>query len=56
MTFGVSDYYYKWTRTKAKQHEALGNQLIIDPIHYPGTYRLVGETTKRDRFGMDHNY
>jgi hypothetical protein len=52
----AGEYYYKWTRTKAKQHEALGNQLIIDPIHYPGTYRLVGETTKRDRFGMDHNY
>lgn len=52
----AGEYYYKWTRTKAKQHEALGSQLIIDPIHYPGTYRLVGETTKRDRFGMDHNY
>ena len=48
--------YYKWTRQKAKQHEALGRQIIIDPQHYPGTYRLVGETSKRDRYGNDHRY
>lgn len=50
------EHYYKWSRQKAKEHQALGRQIIIDPIHYPGVYRLVGETYKRDRFGQDQKY
>ena len=50
------DKYLKWTREKAKENCSLGKQLIIDPIHYPGTYRLVGETMIRDRFGEDQHY
>lgn len=48
--------YYKWVREKAKENCSLGNQLIIDPVHYPGCYRLVGETVIRDRFGEDQPY
>lgn len=48
--------YLKWTRTKAKEHRSLGKQLIIDSSHYPGTYRLVGETYIKDRFGKNQNY
>lgn len=50
------DKYLKWTRERAKENCSLGKQLIIDPIHYPGTYRLVGETMIRDRFGEDQHY
>ena len=48
--------YLKWIREKAKENTSLGKQLIIDPIHYPGCYRLVGETTIRDRLGIDQPY
>lgn len=48
--------YLKWTRERAKENSSLGKQLIIDPIHYPGTYRLVGETYIRDRYGEDQRY
>lgn len=48
--------YYKWTRQRAEEHDALGRQIIIDPIHFPGTYRLVGETSRRDRYGNDQRY
>lgn len=50
------DKYLKWTRERAKENCSLGKQLIIDPIHYPGTYRLVGETFIRDRYGEDQRY
>lgn len=50
------DKYLKWTRERAKENCSLGKQLIVDPIHYPGTYRLVGETMIRDRFGEDQHY
>lgn len=48
--------YYKWARQKAKENGSFGKQLIIDPKHYPGTYRLVGETYTRDRLGRDRHY
>lgn len=48
--------YLKWTRERAKENCSLGKQLIIDPAHYPGTYRLVGETYIRDRYGEDQRY
>ena len=50
------DKYLKWTRERAKKNCSLGKQLIIDPVHYPGVYRLVGETYIRDRFGEDQPY
>lgn len=49
-------FYYKWSRSKAKENSSLGKQIIIDAKHYPGTYRLVGETYKRNRYGEDEHY
>lgn len=48
--------YYKWTRSKAKENQSLGKQIIIDAQHYPGMYRLVGETMIRNRYGEDEQY
>ena len=47
--FKCGEVYYKWTRTKAKRCESLGERLIIDAQHFPGVYRFVGETYIRDR-------
>lgn len=55
--FKQYDIYYKWTRTKAYEHTSLGNQIVIDATHFPGTYRLVGETYSRNRkTGKDQRY
>lgn len=50
------EVYLKWTRDIAKENETLGTQIIVDSKHYPGTYRIVGETFVRDRNGKDTNY
>lgn len=51
------EIYYKWTRSQAKDYTSLGDQIIIDAVHFPGTYRLVGETYARSRkTGKDHRY
>lgn len=50
------DIYYKWTRRKAKGNRSLGKEIVIDPTHYPGTYRLVGRTYIRDRLKKDDMY
>lgn len=51
------EIYYKWTRTKAIDYTTLGHQIIVDPIHFPGTYRLVGETYSRSRkTGKDERF
>lgn len=51
------DIYYKWTRSKAYDHTSLGSQIVIDATHFPGTYRLVGETYSRSRkTGKDQRY
>lgn len=51
------DIYYKWTRTRAIDYTSLGSQIVIDAIHFPGTYRLVGETYARSRkTGKDQRY
>lgn len=51
------EIYYKWTRTKALDYTSLGSQIIVDAVHFPGTYRLVGETYSRSRkTGKDHRY
>lgn len=49
--------YYKWTRDIAKSHQSLGQQIIIDTKHYPGCFRLVGETRARRRQdGIDERF
>lgn len=51
------EIYYKWTRTKAIDNTSLGHQIIVDAIHFPGTYRLVGETYSRSRkTGKDQRF
>lgn len=51
------EIYYKWTRSRAIENTSLGHQIIIDAFHFPGTYRLVGETFSRSRkTGKDHRY
>ena len=52
-----NEIYYKWTRSKAIDRTSLGHQIIVDAVHFPGTYRLVGETYSRSRkTGKDHRY
>lgn len=51
------DIYYKWTRTVAKPYTSLGTEIVVDAKHYPGTYRLVGETYARRRSdGKDERF
>lgn len=51
------EIYYKWTRSKAIDHTSLGHQIIVDAVHFPGTYRLVGETYSRSRkTGKDQRF
>lgn len=51
------EVYYKWTRTHAPKHTTLGSRIIVDAVHYPGTYRLVGETyVRRRQDGKDQRY
>ena len=55
--FKQGEVYYKWTRTKAIETQTLGKQIVIDATHFPGTYRLVGETYARSRqTGKDQRY
>ena len=44
-----NEVYYKWTRSIAPPHMSLGNRIIVDAEHFPGVYRLVGETYSRNR-------
>lgn len=51
------EIYYKWTRSKAADNTTLGHQIIVDAVHFPGTYRLVGETYARSRkTGKDERF
>lgn len=51
------EIYYKWTRSKAADNTSLGHQIIVDAAHFPGTYRLVGETYSRSRkTGKDERF
>jgi len=43
------EIYYKWTRTIAPPYTTLGHRIIVDAEHFPGTYRIVGETYCRSR-------
>lgn len=40
--------YYKWTRD-INAEKSLGKQILVDAKHYPGYFRLVGETYSRGR-------
>ena len=40
--------YYKWTRD-VNNNYSLGKQIIVDADHYPGFFKLVGETYSRRR-------
>lgn len=52
-----NDVYYKWSRTVAPTYTSLGNEIIVDAEHYPGTYKLVGETYIRSAIdGQDERY
>ena len=44
-----NEVYYKWARSVAPPHMSLGNRIIVDAEHFPGIYRLVGETYSRNR-------
>lgn len=44
-----NEVYYKWTRSVAPPHMSLGNRITVDAEHFPGVYRLVGETYSRNR-------
>lgn len=49
--------YYKWTRRRAPKYKSLGRQIIVDAKHFPGAFRLVGETYARARDdGQDQRY
>ena len=51
------EIYYKWTRTVAPSYTTLGHRIIVDAEHFPGTYRIVGETYCRSRDdGKDQRY
>lgn len=51
------EVYYKWTRTIAPPYTTLGHRIIVDAQHFPGTYRVVGETFSRGRAdGKDQRY
>ena len=49
--------YYRWTRSAAPDNLTLGSQIKVDAEHYPGTFRLVGETYARRRIdGKDERF
>lgn len=51
------EVYYKWTRTIAPPYTTLGHRIIVDAQHFPGAYRVVGETFARGRAdGKDQRY
>lgn len=52
-----SEVYYKWTRTVAPDHNAVGRTITVNANTFPGTFRLVGETYARLRNdGKDQRY
>ncbi len=51
------DVYYKWTRSIAPSYTSMARRITVDAIHFPGTYRLVGETySRRRKDGKDERY
>lgn len=52
-----NEVYFKMTRTVAPAQTSLGHKIVIDAIHFPGTYRFVGETYSRSRAtGQDERF
>ena len=45
----AGDYYYKWTRSTAKDNESLGKQIVVTGNEFPGSYKLVANTYIRNR-------
>lgn len=43
------EVYYKWTRTIAPDYNSIGKTIVVDAQHYPGTFKIVGETYARTR-------
>lgn len=41
--------YYKRTRTIAPKYTSLGKTIVVDATHFPGTFKVVGETWARSR-------
>ena len=51
------EVYCKWTRSIADEYSSLGSQIIVDAAHFPGNFKIVGETFIRSREdGQDQNY
>lgn len=49
--------FYRWSRTIAPKHTALGHRIIVDAEHYPCAFKVVGETFARTRVGQkDQRY
>lgn len=46
-----NEIYLKWTRSIAPPFTSLGQRIIVDAEHFPGTFRIVGETHIRPRDG-----
>lgn len=44
-----NEVYYRWTRTISSAGRSLGGQIIVDATHFPGNFKLVGETYSRRR-------
>lgn len=52
-----NEIYYKWTRKISDGMSSLGHQIIVDSQHYPGNFKIVGETYARSRYdGQDEKY
>lgn len=48
------DIYYKWQRAKSQDYSSLGKQIIVDAEHFPGVFKLVGETFAR-KYGSNED-
>lgn len=52
-----NEVYYKWTRKISDGLSSLGHRIVVDAKHYPGTFKIVGETLARSRYdGQDEKY
>lgn len=49
--------YYKWMRTIAKDYTSIGRTIIVDAVHFPCAFKVVGETKIRSRIdNSDKNF
>lgn len=54
-TFKQGEYYLQYTRERATPENQF-QQITVQAQDYPGTFKLVGETYVRNRFGEDSRY